>query len=192
MEQVFQTEKTFILVMEQEPGRGRWSCALLQLCPRLWHRSPHCVMCEVRWRAKGTAMEVRWISIYIRERWFITSPPRESSLNPLQQIWGDILSLWIFISCGCCCHLSEQELKCFIKCSWQMWSFLTCHWCCKNQIDKMLECRILLAPVCFLLIFLFLHPILYFLVCEKRFVFYTAIAHNHKWVISALSVAELK
>lgn len=36
--------------------------------PRLWHRSPYCVMGEVRWRAKGTAVERRWISIYITER----------------------------------------------------------------------------------------------------------------------------
>lgn len=169
MAQLFQSETTFILVMEHEPGRCRWSCALLQLCLRLWHRSPYCVMCEVRWRAKGTAMKMRWISIYFRERRFTTSPARESSLNPLQQICGDILSLWIFISFGCCCHLSERELKCFISVSWQMWSFLTCHWCCKNQIDKMLERRILLfcAPICLLLVFLFLHLILYFFVMWK-------------------------
>lgn len=101
-----------------------------------------------------------------------------------------VLSLWIFISFGC---LPSQlaRIEVFYRCSWQMWSFLTCHWCCKNQIDKMLECRILLfyAPICFLLIFLFLHSILYFFGIWKR---QSAIACNHKLEISALSMAKLK
>lgn len=45
MEQVFQTEMTFILAMEHEPGRRRWSCALLQLCPEALAQKP--LLCDV-------------------------------------------------------------------------------------------------------------------------------------------------
>lgn len=44
MEQVFQTETTFILAMEHEPGRRRWSCALLQLCPEALAQKP--LLCD--------------------------------------------------------------------------------------------------------------------------------------------------
>lgn len=76
MEQVFQAEMTFILVMEHEPGRGRWSCALLQLCPEALAQKP--LLCDVwgEMESKGHSMETRWTSIYIRETWFTTIPAR--------------------------------------------------------------------------------------------------------------------
>lgn len=55
MEQLFQTETTFILVMEHEPGRRRWSCALLQLCPEALAQKP--LLCDVWGESKGHSSE---------------------------------------------------------------------------------------------------------------------------------------
>lgn len=78
--------------------------------------------------------DIRWFSTYIREKWLTASPAKKSDLNPLQPVWSEILSSWIFISFGRHCRLCEQELM-FYQRSWQIRGFLRSHWCCKSPTD---------------------------------------------------------
>lgn len=123
-------------------GASAWQAQVeLRFCSSRASRcrqAPVVVQCVI-WDGEQRAQHsgIRWFSTYIREKWLTSSPAKKSDLNPLQQVWGEILSSWFFISFGCRCHLGEQELM-FYQCSWQICGFLRSHWCCKNTIDEIL------------------------------------------------------
>lgn len=147
--------------MEHQPGRPRWSCALLQPCQAASLCRQAFIVWPVIWDTEQRAQHsevMRWFSAYIRERWFTASHAKECGLNPLQQIWSESLSCYVFIS-FVAILLSKN------------WITTVCgryiaFWSDSWDVSAASYCFV---PAYFLFIFLFLHSVPLFCFVKESF-----------------------